>query len=83
MSTINTVLSRMMSEPAFADAVFADVEKALAEYNLSTDELAKFKDISRADFDAFASASPEERKSFGLNNQLWGDYFYVDDYGDR
>jgi len=82
MSTIENVLERMMSEPAFADAVFTDVEKALAEYNLSTDEITKFKDISREDFEAFASASPEERKSFALAgkgtssniNILWGNY---------
>ena len=72
----------MMSEPAFAEAVFADLEKALAEYDLSTNELAKFKDISRADFDAFVAASPEERKSFAVDgrgistgqNILWGNY---------
>ena len=65
MSMIQTIVERMMNEPAFADAVFADTGKALAEYDLSADELAKLKGITRADFEAFASASPEERKSMG------------------
>ena len=84
MSTITTILDRMMNEPAFADAVFANVEKALAEYDLSADDIAKFKEISRADFEVFASASPEERKSLASggtgvvndHNVLWGDYVY-------
>jgi len=79
MSTINTILSRMMKEPTFAEAVFANAEGALAEYNLSSDDIAKFKSISLADFEAFTSASPEQRKSFSLNhNVLWGDYVYLD-----
>ena len=65
MSTSETILSRMMNEPAFAEAVFADSQRTLAEYNLSADEIAKFKGISRADFEAFVLASPEERRSFG------------------
>ena len=83
MSKIKTILDRMMNEPAFADAVFADMEKALAEYGLSADDIAKFKEISRADFEIFSSASPEERKSLASGgtgiannrNVLWGDYF--------
>lgn len=59
--TTQTILSRMSSDPAFADAVFTDAAKALAEYNLPAEELAKFKDLSRAQFDGM---SPEERKSF-------------------
>ena len=61
MST-ETILTRMMSDSAFADAVFTDTEKALAEYNLSAEDLAKFKELTRAHFQAM---STEERKSFG------------------
>ena len=68
MST-QTVLSRMMSEPAFADAVFADASKALAEYNLTAEEAAKFKGLTRAQF---ASMSPEERKSFIVVHDIRG-----------
>jgi transposase-like protein len=68
MSTIETILSRMMSETAFAEAVFTDTEKALAEYSLSAAVLSKFKGISRADFEVLASQAPEERKSFASNN---------------
>jgi hypothetical protein len=68
MSTIETILSRMMNEPAFAEAVFADSEKALAEYHLSADMISKFKGISRAGFEALATQAPEERKSLASNN---------------
>ncbi len=60
MSTIETILSRAMSDPAFADALLADPEKALAEYNLSPEQLAKFKEMSRADFEALPA---EDRQS--------------------
>ncbi len=60
MST-ETILTRMMSDSAFAEAVFTDAEKALAEYNLSTEDLAKFKGLTHAHFQAM---STEDRKSF-------------------
>ena len=63
MSTLETILTRMMSDSAFADALFADAEKTLAEYKLSAEDLAKFKDMSRAQFEAM---TPEERKSFSI-----------------
>ncbi len=60
MSTIETILSRAMSDPSFAEALFADPENALAEYQLPADMLARFKSISRAEFEALGT---EERKS--------------------
>ena len=65
MSKVENILERMITESSFAESVFADAGTALAEYDLSSDEIAKFKDLSRADFEAFSSTSPEERKSFG------------------
>ena len=59
--SVETILSRMISDSAFADAVFTDAEKALAEYKLSAEEIAKFKGLSRAHFE---SMLPEDRKSF-------------------
>jgi len=67
MSTIKTILERMMNEPAFAKSVLADAGKALTEYNLPAEELAKFQGLSPSDFSAFTSTSPEERKSFSLD----------------
>jgi hypothetical protein len=64
MSTIEIILSRMMNDPAFADVVFADAEKALDEYDLAPEEITTFKKMQRIDLDAFLSASPDERKSF-------------------
>ena len=62
MST-EIILTRMMSDPAFAESVFSDAAKALAEYNLSAEDLAKFQKLTRAQF---TSMAPEERKSFGI-----------------
>ena len=63
MSTIETILSRAMSDDTFAEQLFTDAETALAKYNLSADEVSKFKRLSRAQFDAMI---PEERKSMSV-----------------
>ena len=62
MSTksVEEILQRAMSDRAFIEALFTDAEKALAEYNLPAEELATFKNMSRAQF---ASLAIEERKS--------------------
>jgi hypothetical protein len=72
MSTIESILSRMMQESEFAEAVFADAEKALAEYDLPADEIKLFQESFRADFEALAAASPEERKSMVVGNYFDG-----------
>ena len=81
MSKIKTILDRMMNDPAFAESIFADAETALAEYDLSSDEISKFKNLSRADFESYASTSPEERKSFGTTGSLGESFVYVRDEG--
>ncbi len=63
MSTLETILNRAMSDRAFADAIFADPDKALAEYNLPPEELAKFEAMSRAEFEALDT---EERRSMSV-----------------
>lgn len=68
MSPIETILSRMMNEPAFAEAVFTDAEKALAEYKLSAVERAKFNELAHAQFDTLTT-DPENRKSFAFAGQ--------------
>jgi hypothetical protein len=65
---VESVLSRAMSDPLFADALFADSEQALTGFDLTGEEVEKFKGMSRADFDTLMAA-PEERKSFGVR---WG-----------
>ena len=66
MSTkgIEAVLNQAMSDSAFADQLFASPEQALAGFELTTEESASLKSMSRAEFDKFANSSPEERKSF-------------------
>jgi len=79
MSTIETILTRMMNEPTFAEAVLTNTEKALVEYNLSAEKIAKFKALSRAQFDVY---TPEERKSFSRTSGSYGETFvYVRDEG--
>ena len=65
MSIIETILSRAMSDDTFAEQIFSDAETALAEYNLPADEVAKFKGLSRVQFDAM---TPDERKSMSVGS---------------
>jgi hypothetical protein len=71
MSTqgVESVLSRAMSDPAFADLLFSDPEKALATlagFELTAEEIARFKKMSRAEFDEILT--PEERKSMAAKD---------------
>jgi len=63
---IEEVLSRAMSDASFVDALFANAEEALASFDLTAQEMESFKGMSRADFETYAKASPEDRKS------MWG-----------
>jgi hypothetical protein len=60
---IETILSRAMSDATFAESLFTDSEKAVAGYDLTAEELAGVKKMSRTEFGKFAAAAPEERKS--------------------
>lgn len=79
MSALATILSRMMHESVFAAAVLADAETALGEYELPTEELERFKQISRADFETLANASPEARQSLAVGNFFNGRFLSADD----
>ena len=61
--SVQTILSRAMSEPDFADQLFANPRKALAYYHLSPDEIALFEGMSRSQFKALEA---EERKSYSV-----------------
>jgi hypothetical protein len=61
MSTVEIVLTRMMHEALFADAVFAHAESALAEYNLHETEISRLKTITRA---RLAEMTVDERRAF-------------------
>ena len=73
MATIETILSRMMNEAEFAEAVFTDANKALAEYELSADELAKFQGLTRSQFEGL---TPDDRKSMIAFVGGWGSSMY-------
>ena len=75
ISTIGIILTRMMNEALFADAVFDDADKALMEYNLLPELIERLKSVSRS---RFVSMTLEDRKAFaawvirpnGLENPL-------------
>jgi len=67
IKAIETILDRAMNDIDFAAQMLTNPKEALAPYDLTTEEIKRFESLSMADFDAFSEASPEERKSFGLN----------------
>jgi acetyl-CoA acetyltransferase len=64
--SVESILSRAMSDANFAELLLSNPDQALAGYDLIAEETAKFRGMSRADFAKWAAASPEERKSFGV-----------------
>ena len=66
---IEAVLERMMADEDFARRVLEDANGALAGSGLGAEDMAALASMTRADFTQFASATPEERKSFGHTGQ--------------
>jgi len=64
MSTLETILTRAISDAKFADSLFASPDQALTGYDLSAEETITLKGMTRADLDSVSVSSPEERKSF-------------------
>lgn len=62
--TIETILTRAMTDAEFADLLLANPELALAGYELTAEEMTNLKGMSRADFAHFQKVSPEKRRSF-------------------
>jgi len=63
--SVETIISRAMSEPSFADLLFSEPDQAIAGYDLTAEEVANLRALPRADFDVLAGAGPDERRSFG------------------
>ena len=79
MSTLETILARMMSEPDFAQQLFAHADQALRGYELTAEELIQIKSISQTNLNAMAL---EERKSFAsISTARGGGFFQVRDEG--
>jgi nucleoid DNA-binding protein len=66
MSSIEAILTHAMSDRAFAELLFTDVDKAVAGYDLTAEEIASLKAMPRQELDRFAQAPAEERKSFSV-----------------
>jgi hypothetical protein len=62
--TLEMILTRAMSDKKFADLLFSDLEKALADYKLAQEDLDRLKGMTRLEFDQYAAASPDDRKSY-------------------
>jgi len=73
MSTIETILTRAMNEPEFAEQIFTDADNALASYDLTAGELTRIKSMSHAEF---MSLDTEVRKSFASAPTIRGNGFY-------
>jgi hypothetical protein len=62
---VEAILTRAMSDSAFANTLFTNPDAALAGYTLTPAEIASLKAMTPADFAQYQNASPEARKSFG------------------
>jgi hypothetical protein len=62
---VAAILSRAMGDPSFAELLLSDADKAIADYDLTAEEVAHLKGMSHADFEQAAAGAPEQRKSFG------------------
>ena len=62
LETIKTIISRAMVEPEFKDLLFSNLDQALQGYELTDQEIAALKGISREEFDAIGG-DLEERIS--------------------
>ena len=70
MSTIETILTRAMSDPEFAEQLFNNPEEALASYDLTAEEYAQLQKMSQTEFTALVA---EDRKSLvGLIQKFSG-----------
>jgi hypothetical protein len=63
---IELIMTKAMSDAAFMDLLFNDLDKALIGFDLTSEEIISLKSMSRAEFDNFKNTSLEERKSFDL-----------------
>ena len=62
LETVKTIISRAMVEPEFKDLLFSNLDQALQGYELTDQEVAALKGISREEFDAIGG-DLEERIS--------------------
>ena len=63
MSTevMESVLSRAMSDRAFAELLFTDIHKAISGYDLTSEEITKLRAIFHDGFDQWVKGMKEDR----------------------
>ena len=69
IQAVESVLSRAMTDQAFASLLFTNADQVLTGFDLTEEEAASLKAITHADFNALTKLEPEERKSMG---DKWG-----------
>ena len=73
---IEIILIRAMNDTVFADLLFAQPEKALADYTLSVEEHTQLKNMSRAEFEVLAA---EQRNSMASDGRSYvTGHFHLD-----
>ncbi len=74
VESVQQIVVRAVKEPEYKELLFSDPDKALAGYELTDEESAALKGLSREKFDA-AAGELEERISkasgMGLNLSHW------------
>jgi len=68
MSTLEIVLTHAMSDAVFAEQLMADPEKALADYELTPDELAQIKGMSSVEFSALEADARKSLSVFSISS---------------
>lgn len=61
--SIESILDRAMSDAKFAAQILTNPKEALAGFDLTDEEVARFERFSRADFEAFNRVLSEEDES--------------------
>jgi len=56
---VESILSRAMNDAEFVEQLFANPDKALAGYNLSAEETAQIKKMTRSEFNSMMAEMPE------------------------
>ena len=66
VKAIETVLTRALCDVRFAALLVEQPQLALAGYDLTAEEVAKFESLSNADFEAFDIPALEEHVAYGV-----------------
>ena len=75
METVKQVIGRAVIEKEYRELLFSEPEKALAEYDLSEEEVASLVGMEREAFDATANELEERISRAGFGGGLLSESF--------